>query len=276
MSGVVAAGFFDGVHLGHRKILEGADAALTFKNHPSSVLHPEAEPTLLMTFAEKEEVIKSCGVKKVIALDFTRELASESPEKFIEFLSSFSKIRCGADWRFGKGAKGNAEFLRARGFEVEVVEYAEFQGERISSTRIRSALKKGDLESANAMLGRNWSVLGEIVTGKGVGRELGYPTVNLKILNTPPELPAGVFEVLAFGVKAIANWGYAPTMGDAAWKEKTLEIHFKGDSPKVLDDIANLRQVKIEFTRFIRQERKFATLEDLKRQIKEDCEKVFN
>lgn len=276
MSGVVAAGFFDGVHLGHRKILEGADAALTFKNHPSSILRPDAEPTLLMTFAEKEEVIKSCGVKKVIALDFTRELASEPPEKFIEFLSSFSKIRCGADWRFGKGAKGDAEFLRARGFEVEVVEYAEFQGERISSTRIRSALKKGDLESANAMLGRNWSVLGEVVTGKGVGRELGYPTVNLKILNTPPELPAGVFEVSVFGVKAIANWGYAPTMGDAAWKEKTLEIHFKGDSPKVLDDIANLRQVKIEFTRFIRKERKFATLEDLKRQIKEDCEKVFN
>jgi riboflavin kinase/FMN adenylyltransferase len=276
MSGVVAAGFFDGVHLGHRKILEGADAALTFKNHPSSILHPEAEPTLLMTFAEKEEVIKLCGVKKVIALDFTRELASEPPEKFIEFLSSFSKIRCGADWRFGKGAKGNAEFLRARGFEVEVVEYAEFQGERISSTRIRSALKKGDLESANAMLGRNWSVLGEIVTGKGVGRALGYPTVNIKILNTPPELPAGVYEVSAFGVKAIANWGYAPTMGEDAWKEKTLEIHFKGDSPKVLDDIANLRQVKIEFARFIRPERKFATLEDLKRQIKEDCEKVFN
>lgn len=276
MSGVVAAGFFDGVHLGHRKILEGADAALTFKNHPSSILRPEAEPTLLMTFAEKEEVIKSCGVKKVIALDFTRELASEPPEKFIEFLSSFSKIRCGADWRFGKGAKGDAEFLRARGFEVEVVEYAEFQGERISSTRIRSALKKGDLESANAMLGRNWSVLGEIVTGKGVGRALGYPTVNLKILNTPPELPAGVYEVLVFGVKAIANWGYAPTMGDAAWKEKTLEIHFKGDTPKVLDDIANLRQVKIEFTRFIRPELKFANFEELKHQIKEDCEKVFN
>lgn len=276
MSGVVAAGFFDGVHLGHRKILEGADAALTFKNHPSSILHPEAETTLLMTFAEKEEVIKSCGVKKVIALDFTRELASEPPEKFIEFLSSFSKIRCGADWRFGKGAKGDAEFLRARGFEVEVVAYAEFQGERISSTRIRSALKKGDLESANAMLGRNWSVLGEIVTGKGVGRALGYPTVNLKILNTPPELPAGVYEVSTFGVKAIANWGYAPTMGEDAWKEKTLEIHFKGDTPKAFDDIAKSNQVKIEFTRFIRQERKFANFEELKRQIKEDCEKVFN
>jgi riboflavin kinase/FMN adenylyltransferase len=276
MSGVVAAGFFDGVHLGHRKILEGADAALTFKNHPSSILKPEDEPTLLMTFAEKEEVIKSCGVKKVIALDFTRELASEPPEKFIEFLSSFSKIRCGADWRFGKGAKGNAEFLRARGFEVEVVEYAEFQGERISSTRIRSALMKGDLESANAMLGRNWSVLGEIVTGKGVGRALGYPTVNLKILNTPPELPAGVYEVSVFGVKAIANWGYAPTMGEDAWKEKTLEIHFQGDTPKTFDDIAKSNQIKIEFARFIRQERKFTTLEDLKRQIKEDCEKVFN
>ena len=129
MPGVVAVGFFDGVHIGHRRILAGADAALTFKNHPSSILRPESASSLLMPYSEKEEFIRSCGVKNVIALDFTSELASMPPEKFIDFIGSYSKVRCGADWRFGRGAKGDAEFLRARGFEVEVVPYAELDGE---------------------------------------------------------------------------------------------------------------------------------------------------
>jgi riboflavin kinase/FMN adenylyltransferase len=275
MPGVVAVGFFDGVHLGHRRILEGADAALTFRNHPSSVLRPESAKTLLMPYSEKEEFIRACGVKNVIALDFTPELASMPPEKFIDFIASFSKVRCGADWRFGKGAKGDAEFLRGRGFEVEVVPYAELDGERISSTRIRAALEKGDLNSVNRMLGRNWRLTGAIVRGKGVGRELGYPTVNLEILNSPPELPAGVYEVDVFGIKAIANFGYAPTMGDAAWKEKILEIHFKGGRPSDLDDLDAGSVLKVEFVRFIRPERTFATFEELKAQIATDCAMVF-
>lgn len=275
MPGVVAVGFFDGVHLGHRKILEGADAALTFKNHPSSVLSPGSAKALLMPYSEKEELIRSCGVKNVIALDFTSELASMPPDRFVEFMGSCSKVRCGADWRFGKGAKGDAEFLRERGFEVEVVPYAELDGERISSTRIREALAKGDLTLANQMLGRNWSVAGEMVRGKGVGRELGYPTVNLMISKSLPELPAGVYEVSAFGVKAIANFGYAPTMGDASWKEKTLEIHFKGDCPAELSQLVDGSGLKVEFVRFIRPERKFATLDELKAQIAVDCGMVW-
>lgn len=275
MPGVVAVGFFDGVHLGHRRILEGADAALTFRNHPSSVLRPESAKTLLMPYSEKEEFIRACGVKNVIALDFTPELASMPPERFIDFIASFSKVRCGADWRFGKGAKGDAEFLRGCGFEVEVVPYAELDGERISSTRIRAALEKGDLNSVNRMLGRNWRLTGAIVRGKGVGRELGYPTVNLEILNSPPELPAGVYEVDVFGIKAIANFGYAPTMGDAAWKEKILEIHFKGGRPSDLDDLDAGSVLKVEFVRFIRPERTFATFEELKAQIATDCAMVF-
>ncbi len=276
MPGVVAVGFFDGVHLGHRKILEGADAALTFKNHPSSVLSPESAKTLLMPFAEKDRLIRLCGVKKVIALDFTPELASIPPERFVEFISPFSKVRCGADWRFGKGAKGDAEFLRGRGFDVEIVPYAELDGERISSTRIREALSKGELSLSNQMLGRNWSVIGELVKGKGFGRELGYPTVNLKISNSVPELPAGVYEVVASGVKSIANFGYAPTMGDAAWKEKILEIHFKGDCPAEVKNFVDGSEYKVEFVRFIRPERKFATFEELKSQIAADCAMVFH
>lgn len=275
MPGVVAVGFFDGVHLGHRRILAGADAALTFKNHPSSVLCPESAASLLMPYSEKEEFIRSCGVKNVIALDFTPELASMPPEKFIGFISSFSKVRCGADWRFGNGAKGDAEFLRERGFEVEVIPYAELDGERISSTRIRKALEKGDLNSVSRMLGRNWSVFGRQMHGKGVGRELGYPTVNLKISTTPPGLPSGVYEVTVFGIKSIANFGYAPTMGKDAWKEKTLEIHFKGSCPAELMELDESSELKVEFVRFIRPERKFATFEELKSQITADCAMVF-
>lgn len=275
MPGVVAVGFFDGVHLGHRRILAGADAALTFRNHPSSVLCPDSAASLLMPYSEKEEFIRSCGVKDVIALDFTSELASMPPARFIDFIGSYSKVRCGADWRFGKGAKGDAEFLRARGFEVEVVPYAELDGERISSTRIRAALEKGDLNSVSRMLGRNWRVTGGIVRGKGIGRELGYPTVNLKILNSPPVLPAGVYEVLVFGIKAIANFGYAPTMGMAAWKEKTLEIHFRGDCPSGLTGLDEGSELKVEFVRFVRPERTFASFEELKAQIAADCASVF-
>lgn len=275
MPGVVAVGFFDGVHLGHRRILSGADAALTFKNHPSSILRPDSAASLLMPYSEKEEFIRSCGVKNVIALEFTPELASMPPERFINFIGSYSKVRCGADWRFGRGAKGDAEFLRGRGFEVEVVPYAELDGERISSTRIRAALEKGDLNSVSRMLGRNWRVTGGIVRGKGFGRELGYPTVNLKILNSPPVLPAGVYEVLVSGIKAIANFGYAPTMGEAAWKEKTLEIHFRGDCPSGLAGLDEGSELKVEFVRFVRPERTFASFEELKAQIAADCALVF-
>ena len=275
MPGVVAVGFFDGVHIGHRRILAGADAALTFKNHPSSILRPESASSLLMPYSEKEEFIRACGVKNVIALDFSPELASMPPERFIDFIRSYSKVRCGADWRFGRGAKGDAEFLRARGFEVEVVPYAELDGERISSTRIRAALEKGDLNSVSRMLGRNWRVTGGIVRGKGIGRELGYPTVNLKILNSPPVLPAGVYEVLVLGIKAIANFGYAPTMGEAAWKEKILEIHFRGDCPSGLTGLDEGSEVKVEFVRFVRPERIFASFEELKAQIAADCALVF-
>lgn len=267
MAGVVAAGFFDGVHLGHRRILEGADAALTFTNHPSSVLRPEAAPRLLMPFAEKERAIRSCGVKDVIALEFTPALAAEPPESFLRYLEPFSKIRCGADWRFGRAAAGDAAMLRAHGFEVEVVDYAELGGERISSTRIRAALLKGDLELAGSMLGRRWSVIGDVVTGKGLGAKIGYPTVNLALAAAIPEIPGGVYEVFVAGVKAIANWGYAPTMGGNAWKTKTLELHFKGDVPA---DVT-----RVEFSRFIRPEKKFSSIDELLSQIASDCRNVF-
>ena len=271
----LAVGFFDGVHLGHRAILSRADAALTFRNHPLSVLAPEKAPRLIMTPEDRVAAIKACGVKDVTVLDFTRELAEMSAE---DFVNSFLKrsgdrlpaLRCGANWRFGKGGLGDAAFLRSRGYDVEVVPYAEYGGEPISSSRIRQCLENGAIEDANAMMGRRFQVSGFRFQGKGVGEAIGYPTVNLRPETLDLKLPLGVYEVEVEGRKAIANYGLAPTMGDKAWKTPVLEIHLLGEGAKdVRRETAD--GVSVTLVRYIRPEKKFDSIDDLKRQIAADC-----
>ena len=278
----LAVGFFDGVHLGHQAILKGANAALTFRNHPLTVLAPERAPRLIMTPEERVATIKACGVGEVTVLDFTPELAAMSPDEFFtRHLMSFvsrlpSSVRCGANWRFGAGGTGDAAFLRAHGVNVEVVPYAEYKGERISSSRIRRCLENGEIEDANAMLGRRFQVSGFRFQGKGLGARIGYPTVNLEISERESHesgefsrivLRRGVYEVEVEGVKGIANYGFAPTMGDKAWTRPILEIHFLGDS---FDSFNLCSELPVSFLRFIRPEKKFKTIDDLKRQIAAD------
>ena len=282
----LAVGFFDGVHLGHQAILRGADAALTFRNHPLTVLAPERAPRLIMSCEERVAAIKSCGVGEVTVLDFTPELAAMSPDEFVtrHLASSVSRlpssVRCGANWRFGAGGTGDAAFLRSRGIAVEVVPYAEYKNERVSSSRIRAALERGEIEDANAMLGRKFEVQGLKFKGKGLGTKIGYPTLNLRI----PErescecgessrivLRRGVYEVELGGLKGIANYGTAPTMGDKAWRKNVLEVHLPEDSPDSLDSRSKLR---VSFLRFIRPEKKFDSIDDLKRQIAADCDTI--
>ena len=269
----LAVGFFDGVHLGHQAILKGADAALTFRNHPLSVLAPEKAPRLIMTPEERVAAIKACGVKDVTVLDFTPELAAMSAEEFVgRYLSSSvfrlqSSIRCGANWRFGAGGIGDAAFLRSHGIAVEVAPYVEYKGERISSSRIRRCLESGEIEDANAMMGRRLKVQGSRFKGKGLGKEIGYPTINLELSTLNLELPFGVYEVEVEGAKAIANYGLAPTMGGDAWQRPTLEVHFLHCPLPPLPSTL----IAVEFLKFIRAEKKFDSLEDLKRQIAADC-----
>ena len=255
----LAVGFFDGVHLGHQAILKDAAAALTFGTHPLAVLDPARAPHLIMTREERLSAI-GCPTK---VLDFTPDLAAQSPEDFAaRFLAGWC-VRCGSNWRFGRGGIGDADWLRRHGYAVEVIEPAVYQGEMISSSRIRAALSRGELEDANAMLGRRYAVCGEVMPGKGLGRRLGYPTVNVQ----PPRellLPQGVYAVEAAGVKGIANYGCAPTMGAQAWQVPVLEVHFLGDVPSAPP------QLRVEFERFIRPERTFASPEELKTQIAAD------
>ena len=274
----LAVGFFDGVHLGHQAILKGADAALTFRNHPLTVLAPEKAPRLIMSAEERVAAIKACGVRHVEVLDFTPELAAMSADEFAceYFLAArgrkgAQRISCGENWRFGKGGEGNAEWLRAKGIDVLVVPYAEYKDERVSSSRIRRCLENGEIEDANAMMGRRFQVSGFRFQGKGLGGRIGYPTVNLQLSTSTSSLhlPLGVYEVEVEGRKAIANYGFAPTMGDKAWSSPALEIHILHSTPTPSTYTAN--STEIEFVRFIRPEKKFDSIEDLKRQIAADC-----
>ena len=274
----LAVGFFDGVHLGHQAILRGADAALTFRNHPLSVLVPEKAPRLIMSVDERVAAIKACGVGEVTVLDFTPEFAEMSADEFVrEYLlaakgrKGAQRICCGENWRFGKGGEGNAEWLRAKGFDVEIAPYVEYKGERISSSRIRRCLENGEIEDANAMMGRRFQVLGFRIQGKGLGKAIGYPTVNLKLEVLNLKLPLGVYEVEVEGQKAIVNYGLAPTMGDKAWRKNVLEVHLPEDSPDSLDSLDSRSKLRVSFLRFIRPEKKFDSIDDLRRQIAADC-----
>lgn len=263
---ILAVGCFDGVHLGHQAILRGASAALTFRTHPLAVLAPSRAPRFVMTLAERIAAIKACGVGEVTALDFTPALAAVSAADFAAEYLSADVIRCGADWHFGAGGEGDADFLRAHGIAVEVVPYAVYAGGRISSSRIREALSRGEIESANAMMGRNFTVHGVAFKGKGLGRRIGFPTLNLRLDGVSPVLPCGVYEVAVNGARGLANWGFAPTLGKQAWQEPVLELHF---ADGVVPPIS--AQVEVSFVRFLRLERKFASLADLQRQIAADC-----
>ena len=269
----LAIGFFDGVHLGHQAILRGASAALTFANHPLAVLAPEKAPRLIMSVDDRVAAIQACGVGEVRVLPFDRRLAALPPESFLrDYIGAGCAVRCGANWRFGAGGAGDAAFLRAHGVAVEVVPFAAYEGARISSSRIRAALERGEVEAANAMLGRRFVVHGTREEGKGLGRRLGFPTLNLSPEGLALRLPHGVYAVEVGGARGVANYGLAPTLGDAAWREPVFEVHFRdGDASAGGGQAA----VSVELLRFLRPECAFASLEDLQRQIKADCQEAF-
>lgn len=269
----LAVGFFDGVHLGHRRILSRADAALTFLNHPAEVLSPDRAPPLIMTSADRlaavEAALRPGPPGRVRALDFTPALAAEPPEEFARWLRaghpSLDALFCGPDWTFGAGGRGNADFLRGAGFKVETVPFVEIDGAPVSSTRIRAAISSGDMAAAARLLGRPWRVEGIVARGKGVGRSLGFPTINLRVPEGLVRPPRGVYAVDTPLGRAVANWGVAPTMGERAWSEPVLEVHVVSSAP-----VAAPERLSVEFRAFIRPERQFDDDDALRAQIAKD------
>src|SRR5881396_1041737 len=180
----LAIGSFDGVHVGHRQVIDGADTVLTFEPHPLRVLHPEAAPKLIMPFEIKRDVIEGLGVEELVVIPFDREFSTIPPEEFcsrvlVQTLGA-ERVSVGENFRFGAKAKGDPRMLAARSeFETRVVPLVEVDGETVSSTRIRALVAAGDMEGARHCLGAPFMVEGTVVEGDQRGRELGFPTANI-------------------------------------------------------------------------------------------------
>jgi len=266
----VAIGTFDGVHVGHRQVIDRADTVLTFEPHPLRVLHPDATPKLIMPFDIKRDVIEGLRVEELVVIPFDREFSTISAEDFcsrvlIEGLGA-ETVSVGENFRFGAKAKGDPEMLAARPeFEERIVPLVEVDGEIVSSSRIRSLVAAGEIDAANRCLGAPFLFEGTVVKGDGRGRTLGFPTANI----VPPDdlvSPGhGVYAAFANGQPAAVNVGIRPTFetGRGLLVEAYL-IDFEGD----LYD----KTLRIAFVSRLRGERRFPGVDELVAQMHRDVD----
>ncbi len=282
-----AIGVFDGVHRGHQAVIEcarqsadeagGTACVITFDPHPVRILAPSDAPRLLTATEHKLQLLAGIGISHVVVIPFDRAFAETPAEDFIRQLheraASLRRICVGAEWRFGKGGSGDVALLERLGgelgFSVTGVPTVSIDGMTASSTRIREAVAGGDFQIAEALLGRPYTVLGTVVEGRRLGRQLGFPTANLTV-HSEQLPPTGVYAVAVrledqpeerFGV---ANLGYRPSVeGEGA--RRLLEVH-------LLDWSGDLygHDLEVRFLEFLRPERRFDGLEALKAQITED------
>jgi riboflavin kinase / FMN adenylyltransferase len=300
---VLTIGNFDGVHLGHQEILDAARraadergaelVAMTFEPHPVAILHPEKAPGVLTPLALKTDLLAQCGVDCLIVLNDSRELLALSPENFVgHFLVENVRPNAvveGSDFNFGAARAGTTDTLRklgaAKGFEVFVIEPRQIrlstgQNVRVSSTMIRYMLEGGHVADAGAALGRPYRLIEEIIPGRGIGKKLGFPTLNMK---KPEQVIPGegvyagfvrvgrtIQDVLACkdALPAAYSIGQARTYGDEF--PLLIEAHLlnehAGHTPGGF--------MAMDFVERIRSQHKFKTPEDLRRQIAKDCEEA--
>jgi riboflavin kinase/FMN adenylyltransferase len=287
---VLTLGVFDGLHLGHqlimRTVVERARATgamptvITFDPHPRAVLHPESAPPLLQTFDQKIEALGVLGIEQTIVIRFTQEFAHVSAEDFLhdvvhERLQA-REAYLGRGFAFGRGRGGNIELLKKMsvqlGFYAFEVPEVQLRGKRISSSRIRELLKQGCVNLARRMLGRPYGVEGRVVRGEQRGRSLGFPTANLAPQNRViPRTGVYITATLIEGAwrRSVTNVGTRPTFAEIAEPSvETFVINWSGD---LYGDV-----VRVRFLRRLRDERKFASVEELKEQIMRDRTRAEN
>lgn len=283
---VVTIGTFDGVHLGHRKIISGItelarssggeSVILTFFPHPRMILHPEDQSLkLITTIAEKAELLEQLGVDHLIITPFSRDFSNQSPQEYIENVLvkqiGTKKIVIGYDHRFGKDRSGGLADLQrlAPIYDFEVLEIPEqdINEVAVSSTRIRNALLQSDIYTANAFLGYPFFMTGKVIRGDQVGRQIGYPTANIQPHETYKLIPGdGIFAVnISIGqhtYQGMAYIGQRPTLNGIS---RNIEVNiFDFDQ-----DIYG-QNIRMEFLHYIRGDIKFDSLDALKSQLAQD------
>jgi riboflavin kinase/FMN adenylyltransferase len=285
----LAIGVFDGVHLGHQAVIstsaeharaaDGTPVVVTFDPHPEKVLRPEAAPHLLTATSHKIALIRNLGVGHLLIIAFDKQFAATEPEDFVQQLVKHSRplreICVGHEWSFGRNRRGNLELLNQFGarfdFGVVGIRPVTVDGELVSSTTIRQAVEAGDLQKAARMLGREYTILGTVVSGDNRGKNIGFPTANLSAHNEqfPPN---GVYfaEARLDGLiyPGVVNLGYRPTVGTGK-SERTLEIHLFDFERDIYG-----KDLEVRFIRYLRPEKKFENVEALVRQIDLDVKQA--
>jgi riboflavin kinase/FMN adenylyltransferase len=272
-------GSFDGVHLGHldvikhviasAKALDAQPALLTFEPHPRCVLDPANCPQTITTLQERLALIEAAGIEHAIVLRFDRELASLSPQEFVDRLATVMEPRSwviGYDFAFGRGRTGSASWLREHGHHVEVVPPFKVDGHDLHSSEVRRLITTGELEHANRLLGREYSMAGPVEAGERVGRQLGFPTANIGV--EPNKLiPAlGAYAGRARAPEgdfvAALSVGYRPTFGGTQLRVEAFLLDFEGDLYQ--------KRLELRFVRYLHPDIKFPTTDDLVRQLQQD------
>lgn len=284
---VVALGCFDGLHIGHRALIKearrAADASglplavFSFTAPPKSFFIPGGIP-ILTDRDEKKRLMALLGVDILISVDFSAEIAALSPEDFFESIIRqrlcASAVFCGFNYRFGKGASGNADLLSAlckkNGVDFFAIPSVSVDGVTVSSSAIRELLAKGNVAASAKLLGRNYSIRSSVVSGQHLGRVLGFPTVNQLLSPASAPLRNGVYLTrtrVGRGVwRSITNVGVRPTVDGGTLCAETNLFDFDGDLYG--------RNIRVEFLEFIRPEQKFPSLEALTEQVLKDIEKA--
>lgn len=284
---ILAIGVFDGVHRGHQHLLgylkrqalvrDLLSGAVTFRPHPQRVLSPEAPLPCLTSPEEKVRLLKGLGIDLVVFLSFTPELAQLTAAEFIALLQKYLKLQglvVGPDFVLGRGREGNVLTLHSlgkeMGFTVEVVPPLLFEGEVVSSTAIRRSLAAGDMKRVRQLLGRPFSLSGVVIRGAERGRSLGFPTANLAV-NSEQALPAdGVYATKAYFADryhpSVSNIGVRPTFGSGERMIEVFLLDFSGDLYG--------QELRIELVERLREERRFPSAEELRRQMEKDAEQA--
>jgi riboflavin kinase/FMN adenylyltransferase len=268
----LAVGVFDGVHLGHREVIAGADTVLTFDPQPLAVIAPDAAPKLLTRLDVKAELVGQLGVQEMVVIPFDADFARQTPADFIEEVLvgrlGATHVSVGRNFRFGHKAGGDTAMLEAdERFETRVVELVEVEGETVSSSHIRGLVAAGEVEHAQAFLGRPFQVRGEVVHGDGRGRELGWPTANVVPDERLIRPDQGVYACLADGHAAAINIGVRPQFETG--RGVLIEAHLIDFE----DDLYG-RELRLDFLQRLRGEKLFPSVDALVEQIGRDVQQA--
>lgn len=287
-STIATIGTFDGIHIGHQKILNSLvrfakenslkSVVITFDPHPRKIINKKNSIGLINTIEEKKEKLKTLGIDYLIVQKFDEKFSDTEANKFVEILKNninIEKLIVGYDHRFGKNRNADINDLKKYGkelnFEVIEIDALEVEEVNISSTKIRSAIKDGNIGLANSYLGYNFFLNGEVVKGHSRGKELGFPTANLKIDKDKIIPKNGVYLVKSKidhqDIYGMMNIGYNPTFNN---KSKKIETHFFNLNKNLYGKI-----IKIELLEYIREEKRFETVDDLIQRLKLDREKCL-